>query len=81
MEALLVILGLIAVGIGGIWILVEAFRESILWGLGCLFINILSFVFVAMHWETTKKPFLIYIGGIGLIIVGVLMSDGTSTAM
>jgi hypothetical protein len=70
---LLLVVGLIIAAVGGIWLLVVAFQESILWGLGSLFIPLVGLVFVIMHWEVAKKPFLINIGGAVLIGLGTIM--------
>ena len=77
MGFVLVILGILLCAVGSIWILVAAFKESILWGLGVLFINsIVTIIFVIMHFEETKKPFIIWIIGVVLMIVGVVISPG-----
>ena len=73
MGMLLFSIGWIVAFVGAIWLLIEAFKVSILWGLGC-FIPIISRLFLAMHWEVAKKPFLIYLGGFALVILGVLIS-------
>lgn len=61
-------LGLIALGllislIGGIWFLVEAFKESVLWGLGCLLCGIVSLLFLIQFWRVAKRPFLVSLLG------------------
>jgi len=61
-------------------ILVEAFRTSILWGLGCLVIPLLSLIFVIMHWQETKKGFLINVVGAGIMILGRVMEGGHGPA-
>lgn len=48
--------------IGSIIIMVQAFSESILWGLAYLFIPFASLAFVITHWQTTRKPFLAIVG-------------------
>ena len=67
---MLTIIGFVIMLIGGIWLLIEAFRESILWGLGCLFIPIVTLIFVIMHWDKGGKPFLIQVVGMVLFAVG-----------
>lgn len=42
-----------------IWLAVVAFRKSVLWGLGTLFVPFCSLVFAALHWQEAKKPFLV----------------------
>ena len=75
------LIGLILLGVGGIaalvfgiMILVEAFKESILWGLGSLFVPFVMLIFVFMHWERTKTNFIrwaiafvVYLIGLGMI--------------
>ena len=70
---ILMAVGFIICFVGGIWCLVLAFKESVLWGLGYIFIPFVSLVFVFMHWDKTKKPFLITLAGAVLAIVGILM--------
>jgi hypothetical protein len=70
---------LLAIGVvlglwGGIWLLVLAFREHILWGLGSLFVPFVGLIFAVMHWAKAGRPFLIALGG------GVLQGIGLSLA-
>ena len=75
MGLLLVILGLILCLVGSIWILIAAFKVSTLWGLGVLFINtIVTVIFVFLHFEEAKKPFIIWVIGVVLLIVGLIIS-------
>ena len=67
--------------IGGIWVLIEAFKESILWGLGCIFIPLVSLIFVIMHWDKAGKPFLIQLVGIVLFAVGGGFSDNRMSSL
>ena len=57
--------------IGGIWILVEAFKKHFLWGLGCLFFSLVVCpIFIFLHWKETNKAFLLLvIGSILLFLV------------
>lgn len=74
MGSLLLILGSILLIGGGIWLLVVAFQESLLWGLGCLLIPFVSLVFVIMNWSESKNPFLVQIAGLVLCVLGVVIS-------
>ena len=67
---LLTLVGFVIAMVGGIWILVIAFQESVLWGLLCLFCNIISLYYVITRWEKSKKPFLIELGGAVLCAIG-----------
>ena len=53
------IIGLIIALISFIMFEIVAFRKSALWGLGCLLIPGVALVFLIMHWQDAKKPFLI----------------------
>ena len=67
---ILVVIGAIIALIFGIILLIKAFKTSIWWGLGYLFVPFVSLVFVFMHWEQCKKPFLYVVAGIVLAIAG-----------
>ena len=73
MTALL-ILGMILGVVGGIWLLVVTFKTSVWWGLGSLFIPFVSLIFVIMNWQATKKPFLIQLAGVVLVVIALFNS-------
>lgn len=63
--------------VGGLWLLIEAFRSHILWGLGCLFLfPFVQVIFALTHWRRAGVPFLIGLGGSALIAVGVILGGG-----
>jgi hypothetical protein len=70
--ALLIIGVIVALG-GHIGIVLEAFKEGILWGLGCLLLPIVTLIFVVLHWSETKKPFLFAVLGNILCIAGSVL--------
>ena len=69
MQAL-VFLGIFISIIGGIGLLIAAFRVSALWFLLCFFISPVALVFVVLHWDEAKNPFLLQLVGFGLIFAG-----------
>ena len=73
MIALLYLGGLISF-IGGIWLLVVAFKQSVWWGLGSFFIAPVALVFVILHWQDSKKPFLISLAGGVLCVIAAMMA-------
>jgi hypothetical protein len=79
MAVVLSVVGTFIALIGGIWIAVLAFQESVLWGLGCLFIPFVSLIFVILHWDTAWKPFLIALAGVALTMLGSLLGAGSSS--
>ena len=73
MAIALLVLGIILSVVGGIWLLITAFQESVGWGLACLLVPIVGLIFVFLHWEESKKPFLITLGGNLLFIAAAAM--------
>lgn len=57
-----------------IQILIVAFKKHIGWGLASLFIPFVGLVFVFMHWNETKTPFIRSLICIAVQIVGVGIS-------
>lgn len=75
---LMVIGGIIAL-VGGIMFLIVAFKESILWGIGCFIIPFVGLIFLVMHWGKASKPFFIYLGGFILAMIGGGLSGSFSS--
>ncbi|HXC99995.1 MAG TPA: hypothetical protein VN048_11690 [Verrucomicrobiae bacterium] len=74
--------GLILIGwlvglVGGIMLLVAAFKVNIWWGLGCIFLPFVALVFLFMHWPVAKNPFFIELAGIVLVIIGIMLGGST----
>lgn len=68
-----VILGALMLVVGHVWLVVAAFRTTIVWGLVTLFIPFWgSLVYIAMHWRRSAKPFFVYLGGFACIGCSVL---------
>ena len=67
---LLAFIGIGMVFIGGIGLLIAAFRESILWGLGCLFLSPVSLIFLILHWRDAKNPFFLQLAGLAVLFFG-----------
>ena len=73
MEVLLLV-GLAVAVVGSLWLIVVAFQESALWGIGVLVVPFVSLVFTVMHWKVAKRPFLVSLVG------GVLCGIGAALA-
>jgi hypothetical protein len=78
MGTVLVIIGIAVCLTGSIWLLVEAFKESLLWGLGSLFVPLVSLIFVIMFWNRAGKPFLLYLAGMVPLAIGLAMIWGSA---
>ncbi len=69
--------GVIALLIGGIWLLVVAFQQDVVWGLACLFIPFVSLIFLVKYWEKASRPFAVWGGGLLGVLLGKFIRDGT----
>lgn len=64
--------GLLLLLVGGLFFLIAAFRESLLWGLGVLFLPIVPLIFLIVHWQRAKGPFFLQLYGVGFVLLAVL---------
>ncbi|HEY2291813.1 MAG TPA: hypothetical protein VGM86_14025 [Thermoanaerobaculia bacterium] len=62
------LLGYLLAIVGGLWLLVVAFRTSILWGLAC-FIPFGGLIFALLHLEESKAPFLTALAGVAIMFL------------
>jgi hypothetical protein len=56
--------------LGWIAFIVVAFRESILWGLGVLFLPFVSLIFLVLNWSRAKDSFFLQLWGLAILLVG-----------
>ena len=69
------VLGFLLIVLGGIGTLIAAFRTSVWWGLGCLLIAPVSLLFLIVHWNVAKNPFLVQLAG-GVLLLAVAAMGG-----
>lgn len=62
-------LGLAIFIIGGIGLLIAAFRTSVLWGLGCIVIAPIAILYTVMHWQEAKNPFLLQVSALVVLLI------------
>lgn len=63
--------------IGGLGLLIAAFKTSILWGLAVLLIAPVAIIYLIVHWQDAKGPFKLQVFGL-LIIVVLAYTNGVS---
>lgn len=66
----MVIFGYILIFSGMALVVLEAFKESPLWGILCLIIPVAALVFVINNHERALKPALVSVVGIILTVLG-----------
>ena len=76
LSGLVFVVGLILATVGAIWILVNAFKESILWGILSIIIPFVLLIFALMNLETCKKPLGIWLAGVVLYVIGAFVLVG-----
>ena len=70
-------IGLAIFIIGGIGFLIAAFKNSILWRLGCLLLYPVSIIFLILNWNDAKNPFFLQLFGAGIMLLGTMFSAPT----
>lgn len=70
MVLLLLLLGGLAALVGYVWILINAFMESIPWGVGMIFIAPLALVYGFLKWEELKVPTILLGAGVVAHVLG-----------
>ena len=68
-------LGLAIFILGGIGLLIAAFRTNVLWGIGCIVIPPAAILYTFMHWQDAKNPFLLQLCGFFLLLVSVYLVE------
>ncbi|HEY0947089.1 MAG TPA: hypothetical protein VGD81_17535 [Opitutaceae bacterium] len=58
----------------GIQLLILAFRKSVLWGLGYLLVPFVSLIFIIVHWDDAKRPFLKSLIAIPLFLIAAFLT-------
>lgn len=77
LALILLVAGIVISVIGGIWFLIVAFSESIFWGVGCLFIPLVSLIFLILHWREAAKPFIVSLIGALLTLTAEFVAPET----
>jgi len=69
--------GLLLMLVGGLFFIIAAFRESLLWGLGVVFLPFVSLIFLILAWPRAKGPFFIQLYGLLAILIGIFALSAT----
>ncbi len=78
LAGIILFVGFVIILFYGIRILIIAFRKSFLWGLGCLLVPFVDLIFVILHWDETRSPFLKCLLGLPFLIVGLWLLESAS---
>lgn len=71
---LLIVLGGLGLLVANILLLTVAYKRSLPWFFGCLFVPIVGLVFLLLHLRACAKPLAIGVGGVLLLWVGTSMA-------
>jgi hypothetical protein len=78
----LLVLGVLASIVGGIMMLIAAFRVSAVWGVCVLFVPFAALVFLFKHWQEAKRSFVISLAGTAMILLAILpLAAGGASAV
>lgn len=75
LATLLVLAGILLLIVGFFGFLIAAFQESVLWGLGVLFLPFVSLIFLITNWSRAKGPFFLQLYGLAFVIVAAILAD------
>ena len=64
------LIGIIITIISQIFIIIKAFKTSLLWGFGTLFLPIVDLAFIVLYWNETKRYVYWILIGVLLFVVG-----------
>jgi hypothetical protein len=83
LSVILIGFGLVVFFIGSFGYLIATFRVGVLWGLSCMFLPLVSFIFLFVHWKVAAKPFFVSILGMAIAFSGTLLEsvDGASSPL
>lgn len=70
-SIVLIGIGVLVALVGGIMLLVAAFRQSVLWGLIVLFAPAGNIIYTCVHWAEAKAGFLLSLAGTVVCIGGI----------
>jgi len=73
-TGILIIVGLCVAFVGHLLVLNSAFKTSLGWGLASLFLPFGVFVYVAKHWDETRRAFLCWAGGFAVMLLAFALS-------
>lgn len=65
--------------IGGIGLLIAAFRTGVIWGVAVLFIAPVAVIYLIVHWQDAKGPFKLQLIGVIVIAVFAYSNGGVSS--
>jgi len=77
LNTILLISGLIVFVFGSVGFTIATFRVGVLWGLSCIFLPFISFVFLFVHWKTAAKPFLVSVVGVSILFLSTMLLPTT----
>ncbi len=69
----IVLVGWVLTLCGAFAVLVATFQRSVGWGFAALFLSPVLLVAVFKFWPDTKNPFLVWLAGVAILIVGTLL--------
>ena len=79
LTAILMLVGGVLLLVGSVMFIVNAFKVSVAWGLGVLFLAPVGLVFLVKNWKESKMSFLLSLGGAALVVVGALLGHPAPT--
>ena len=74
MVTVIFVFGVMVSGVGGISLIIAAFKKSLLCGAACLFLPLVWLAFAVAHWDEAKEPISVQLVGLGIVFLSALIS-------
>ena len=79
LAAVLMLVGGVLLLIGCIMFIINAFKVSVVWGLGVILLAPVGLVFLFKNWRENKTSFLLQLAGLILVVGGALLGRPVAT--
>ena len=79
LAAVLMLVGGVLLLIGCIMFIINAFKVSVVWGLGVILLAPVGLVFLFKNWRENKTSFLLQLAGLILVVGGALLGHPVAT--
>ena len=74
LATIVLMLGGLVSAVGAVWFVINAFRVNVWWGIAVLFLPFAGLFFLISNWYDAKRPFLLQLLGIVMVIFGMAMA-------
>jgi hypothetical protein len=75
LSILVVCVGIGVFALGSLWLILEAFREHVGWGIAVLLLPVATLAFLVLAWQRAKPAFLCQLYGVLIMVGGMIVTQ------